>query len=235
MRRDLQVVILAGGLGTRLRPITERVPKPMVPVGGQPFLQYILEHLVAQGFARSLLLLGYLGEQVYDYFGDGSRFGLALEYAQEHQPLGTAGAVRNAFDQLEEEFVLLYGDSFLPIDYREVVDAFYEKPCEGLVIGYDNQHSDTGVKHNLAIDSSGYVMRYDKSGVGADLTLVEAGVLCFRRDVFAALPPGQAISLEQEIFPELIARRQLRAFITPQRFYDIGTFERLQEFAAIKA
>ena len=228
----MQAVVLAGGLGTRLRPMTESVPKPMVPVGDRPFLEYILRHLAEHGFGDVLVLLGYLGEQIEKYFGDGARLGLRLTYAREQSLLGTAGALRNALAKLEPEFLLLYGDSFLPIDYNVAVKRFRSSDCDGLVVAYQNAAADTGVKHNLAIDLDGYVLVYDKTGVARGLQYAEAGVLCFRREVFAALPAGKAISLENEIYPRLIARRSLRAFVTAQRFFDIGTPERLQEFMA---
>ncbi len=231
----MQVVILAGGLGTRLRPITERIPKPMVEVAGRPFLEYIVCHLAEQGFCRLLLLLGYLGHQVHDHFGDGSQFGISIDYAIETAPLGTAGSVRNALDKLDEKFLLLYGDSFLPIDYCAVARAFEAADSSGLVVVYDNCICDTGVSNNVALNSDGTVGRYEKNSDAQDLRYVEAGVLCLRRELFAALPPGRPISLEYEIYPRLIAARQFRAFITPQRFFDIGTPDRLQQFAAVCA
>ncbi len=229
----MQTVVLAGGLGTRLRPVTERIPKPMVEVAGEPFLLRIIRWLEQQDFHRLLLLVGYRGECVSNYFGDGSKFDVSIEYSRETSPLGTGGALRNALDKLEDEFLLLYGDSYLPIDYRPVVAAFRESSCPGLLVVYDNIVADTGVTNNLAIDSEGWVARYAKGERAPDLQYVEAGVLCFRREIFAGLPAGQAISLEQEIFPQLIAQRQLRAFVTQQRFFDIGTPERLEEFTAI--
>lgn len=228
----MQVVILAGGLGTRLRPITEQVPKPMVPVGGRPFLEYIVEHVAEQGFRDLLLLLGYLGEQVQQHFGDGRKWGIAIDYAREASPLGTAGAIRNALSKVESEFVLLYGDSFLPIDYRTVVQAFRRTACDALVIAYEDVTGSTDVNPNLAIDAEGNVMRYQKGSTGIDLKYIEAGALCFRRAIFEGLPPGQVISLEEQMFPELIAQHSLRAFITQQRFFDVGTPGRLREFAA---
>ena len=230
----MQVVILAGGLGTRLRPITERIPKPMVEVGGIPFLEYIVRWLSDQHFDRQLLLLGYLGEQVQAYFGNGSRFGISIEYGSEPHPLGTAGALRNSLDKLDEEFLLLYGDSFLPIDYRAVASEFQRVPCAGLLVVYDNEQN-TGVLKNISLDEAGSVLQYDKSGSAPGLNYIEAGALCLRREVFAPLPAGEVISLEQQIYPRLIAQRQLRALITKQRFFDIGTPDRLQEFAATQA
>ena len=184
----VQIVILAGGLGTRLRPITERVPKPMVEVAGCPFLEHIVRHLVAQRFNRFLVLVGYLGEQVQGHFGDGVRFNASINYAKEPKPLGTAGAIGNAFTQLEPEFLLLYGDSYLPMDYREVVRTYRQSKLRGSMVVYDNALQDTGVTNNVALNPNGTVARYQKEQAAPDLRYVEAGVLCFNRDVFAGLP-----------------------------------------------
>ena len=154
----MQIVILAGGLGTRLRPITERVPKPMVEVAGRPFLEHIVRHLVAQRFNRFLVLVGYLGEQVQGHFGDGVRFNASINYAKEPKPLGTAGAIGNAFTQLEPEFLLLYGDSYLPMDYREVVRTYRQSKLRGSMVVYDNALQDTGVTNNVALNPNGTVV-----------------------------------------------------------------------------
>src|SRR5579863_2096343 len=130
----MQAVILAGGLGTRLRPITERIPKPMVEVGGRPFLEYIIQHLQKYDFRKVLVLLSYLGEHIQEHFGDGSRFGVDIEYSWEPSPLGTAGAIRNAKDLLDAEFLVIYGDSLLPIDYRRVQDCFQKANSQGLLV-----------------------------------------------------------------------------------------------------
>ena len=230
----MQTVILAGGLGTRLRPITEKTPKPMVEVGGRPFLEYIIHHLEQQGFRRLLLLIGYLGEHVEAHFGDGREWGVRIDYCREMTPLGTGGALRNALGHLAEEFLLLYGDSYLPIDYRRVVKVFRSTRSSALMVVYDNNLTDTGVKNNVAIDDDRYVTRYDKVGLNPELKYVEAGALCFQRHVFESLRSGKVISLEQSLFSRLIARRELRGFITSQRFYDIGTPERLLEFESIR-
>jgi NDP-sugar pyrophosphorylase family protein len=230
----MQVVVLAGGLGTRLRPITETVPKPMVEVGGQPFLEYIVRHLAAQGFREVLVLLGYLGSQIQEYFGDGTDFGVRMQYSFEAVPMGTAGAICSAHELLEGDFLVLYGDSYLPIDYRPVTAAFRQLPCLGLIVVYDNRLASTGVVNNVAADDEGWVTRYEKGTGAPGLDYVEAGVLCFRRELFEGLAPGGFVSLEKTVYPQLIGRRQLRAFITPQRFYDIGTPERLEEFVAAR-
>lgn len=231
----MQTVILAGGLGTRLRPLTEQTPKPMVEVEGRPFLEYIIEHIAAQGFRDLLLLIGHLGEHVSDHFGDGSRFGVAIQYSREPRPLGTGGAIRFAWEKLSEQFLLLYGDSFLPIDYGDVAAAFRQSPWPAMVVTYDNQAGYTDVFNNIAVDATGCVMRYEKGVLDPELQYVDAGALCLRRSAFAQVPSGQVVSLEQELFPRWIAACQLGAFSTKQRFYDIGTPARLQEFIAFQS
>ena len=116
----MQVVILAGGLGTRLGPLTRPHPKPMVPVKGVPYLEHQLRLLARQGLTDIVLLTGYLGEQIEEYFGDGDRMGLRLRYSRELEPLGTGGALRQARPLLEEAFLVIYGDSYLRIDYAAV-------------------------------------------------------------------------------------------------------------------
>ena len=204
----------------------------MVEVAGRPFLEHIVRHLVAQRFNRFLVLVGYLGEQVQGHFGDGVRFNASINYAKEPKPLGTAGAIGNAFTQLEPEFLLLYGDSYLPMDYREVVRTYRQSKLRGSMVVYDNALQDTGVINNVALNPNGTVARYQKEQAAPDLRYVEAGVLCFNRDVFAGLPPSEAISMEHVVYPQLIAAGQLGAFVTQQRFFDIGTPSRLEEFAA---
>ena len=231
----MQTVILAGGLGTRLRPLTEQTPKPMVEVDGRPFLEYIVEHLAGQGFHDILLLIGHLGEHVSDHFGDGSRFGVSIQYSREPRPLGTGGAIRFAWHKLAGEFLLLYGDSFLPIDYVEVTAAFRQAKRQAMVVTYDNQAGYTDVFNNIAVDAAGCVTRYEKGVLDPELKYVDAGALCLHSSAFTEVPFGVVVSLEQELFPRWIAARQLGAIATQQRFYDIGTPTRLQEFITFQS
>src|SRR3954447_18395096 len=111
----MQVVILAGGLGTRLWPLTGQIPKPMAPVGGVPYLEHQLRLLRTQGLHDVLILTAYLGNQIENYFKDGRRVGLHIRYSREPEPLGTGGALRNAMHMLDDAFIVIYGDSYLPI------------------------------------------------------------------------------------------------------------------------
>ncbi|MFO0808356.1 MAG: sugar phosphate nucleotidyltransferase [Gemmataceae bacterium] len=224
----MQAVILAGGLGTRLGDITKAVPKPMVSVAGKPYLEHQLAELRRQGVTDIALLTGYLGEQVEAYFGDGGRFGLTIRYSRETTPLGTGGALRDAAGILADEFLLIYGDSYLPIDYPAVLRHLAtDAAAVGVAVVYDNREATT-VPNNIALDA-GYVVRYAKDAAQTpDLAYVEAGVLAFRRGVLDELPAAGPASLEKDAFPPLIARRRLLGHVTRQRFYDIGTPERLR-------
>lgn len=223
----MQAVILAGGLGTRLWPVTATVPKPMVQVAGAPYLEHQLRLLAEQQIRDVLLLTGYLGEQIEEYFGDGASLGLRIDYSREREPAGTAGALREARAKLEDAFLVIYGDSYLPIEYREAFELLVGSHAKGLVVVYDNALEDTSVKNNVDLDNDGYVTRYEKDAPD-ELLYVEAGVLALRRSVVDLVPTSGAVSLEKEIFPQLIAARQLIAHVTRQRFYDIGTPERLE-------
>jgi NDP-sugar pyrophosphorylase family protein len=225
----MQAVILAGGLGTRLGPLTRKIPKPMVPVAGAPYLEHQLRLLARQSFRDVLLLTGHLGEQIESYFGNGSRLGLRIRYSREAQPQGTGGALRDARRHLAESFLLMYGDSLLPIEYAAAGRRLKDSAALGLIVVYRDPAGETTVRPNVALDRSGLVTRYDKtSGADPGLEYVEAGVSCFRRDVLDLLPGSGPASFEQCCFPRLIERRHLAALPTSQRFYDIGTPERLR-------
>jgi NDP-sugar pyrophosphorylase family protein len=132
--RNYPVAILAGGLATRLRPITEKIPKVLVSVAGRPFLTHQLELLKRQGITRAVLCLGHLGEMVREQFGDGSAHGLRLEYSFDGPVLlGTGGALKQALPLLGEKFFVLYGDSYLPIDFAPVADCFERSGKLGLM------------------------------------------------------------------------------------------------------
>ena len=216
----MQAVILAGGKGRRLRPITEQIPKPMIEIKGKPFLQYQLEFIKDCITKNILLLVGYLGDKIEGYFKNGAALGLNIQYSYEKAPLGTAGALRNANDKLEDEFLLLYGDSYLPIDYKELVGCFHKSGGKAMMVIYDN--SQNIACNNVNIAESGLVSEYNKKNPNA-MSYVEAGVMVFKKEITELIPTGRLCSLEEEIFPKLISQKQMHCFLTKQRFYDIGT------------
>lgn len=222
---NIQAAILAGGKGTRLRPLTYRIPKCMVPVHGKPFLSYQMELIKSFSVKEVLLLVSYLGKQIEEYCGDGLRFGLKIEYSYEQLPMGTGGALKNAEDKLEKEFMVLNGDTFLPIDYIALVEHFHQSDKMGVITVYDN--SESIVPNNIIIGEENRVMSYNKKNPG-EMTHVDAGVMVFKKEVLDIIPRDKECSLEEEIFNKLVKRGELIAFPTSQRFYDIGSYKGLE-------
>ncbi len=221
----MQTVILAGGKGTRLKPLTYQIPKSLVPIHGKPFLHYQLEFIKSFNLNNVLLLVSYLGDQIEDYFGDGSRFGLKIEYSYEEIPLGTGGALKNAGDKLSDEFLLLNGDTYLPIDYDAFIKYFKEFDKIGTITAYDNPEEI--VPNNIAVGISNLVVNYNKKD-SRGMTHVDAGVMVFKKELLNFIPEGQTSSLEENTFNELIKRKELAAFVINQRFYDMGNFKELE-------
>lgn len=224
----MQAVILAGGLGTRLRPLTYEIPKPMVPINGKPYLEYQINYLKKFGITDVLILIGYLGEQIVEYFGDGSQYGVKITYSKEENPLGTGGAIKLAENQLEDEFLIIYGDSFLPIDYGDLFNFYNKHGKSSLLIAYDNSSGKTPVPNNLAIDTNFLVQKYEKNSLDPALKYVESGVSLLKKTLTTEIPSNQKCSLEEIIFPKLIGENRLIAYITKEPFYDIGTPDRLE-------
>jgi NDP-sugar pyrophosphorylase family protein len=229
----MQAVILAGGLGTRLGELTRDTPKVMLPFNDKPFLYYIISLLEKQGIKDVVLCIGYLGEQVKDFFGDGKKLGVNIKYSVEsRQLLGTGGALRQAQNLLDEYFLVLNGDTYLPIDYPEVEREYLRLRREAMMVVYNNK-ADTGVKNNVALGSDQIVVSYDKKGTSPDLKYAEAGAVILRKETLGFIPEGEKISFEDGIYQRLIAQGEMAAYITRQRFYDIGTPEQRQVFAEL--
>ena len=224
----MQAVILAGGLGTRMRPITETIPKPMIMVAGKPFLQHQLQLLSRAGIEEALLLVSYLGEQIQEYFGDGAKFDCKISYSFESSPLGTGGALKNAEAQLQDQFVLVNGDTYLAIDYRALAKEFAEANCSALIAAFEkpvtiSQETPASIlPNNLGVGGDGLVTAYRKRNPEG-LSHVDAGVIVLKKEILAGLPAGQKCSLEEEIYPSLIARGGMRAWVSREPFYDMGS------------
>ena len=212
-------VILAGGLGTRLGPLAEGLPKAMVPVAGRPFLEHILRQLARQGFGEALLLTGFRSEAIEGRFGDGAGLGLRLRYSREPEPLGTGGAFRQASALIRRRFLMLYGDLFRPADYAALArvhsgNALAVYPyVDGLT---------TIASPNIGLDGQGLrVAVYAKDRPDLDLDHVDAGFGFFEPEVLGRLPEGRS-SFEAELFPALAAEGRLGAIRVDRDFYDIG-------------
>ncbi|MBW8000510.1 MAG: NTP transferase domain-containing protein [Planctomycetes bacterium] len=228
----MQTVILAGGIGTRLRPLTHKIPKPMVKVHNKPFLEHLLQLVKSYGLSDILILASYLGTQIEDYFGDGSSFGLKIKYSYEETPLGTGGALKNAEKMLANNFVLLNGDTLLPINYSDLVEQFQSLGKLGVIVAYSNPEKT--IKNNLSVADNGSVLKYDKANA-QDMTHIDAGVIVLNKKVLGYISDKSICSLESEIFPQLIQNHQLHAFKTEHKFYDMGSMEGLKNIEEILA
>jgi NDP-sugar pyrophosphorylase family protein len=223
----VQAVILAGGQGTRLRPLTETIPKALIPVAGRPFIDYQIELFHGRGVRDLIICTGHLGHLIEEHLGDGRRFDVSIRYGYERDGLlGTAGAVKNVEPLLEDAFFVQYGDSYPLVDYREVMAYFRQHDLPGLMVVYKNH--DRWDRSNVVI-AGDRVCVYDKSRKLPAMVYIDFGVSTFRREAFAGVPTGVATDLSA-VHQSLIARRQLLAYESYHRFYEVGSPDGLQAF-----
>jgi NDP-sugar pyrophosphorylase family protein len=234
----MQCVILAGGLGTRMRPRTETLPKSLLEVRGKPFVDHQLAWLAAHGVREVLLSVGHLGEQLEAHVGDGSRYGVAVAYVNEGATLrGTAGALALAAERgaLAEEFLLTYGDSYLPIDFGAVANAFRRSGKPALMTVFHNEGRwDTS---NVVFDAAtGTIALYDKSRTrrpASDYRYIDYGLSALRREVIEReVPRGTKYDLA-DVFRPLSERGELAGYLVRERFYEIGSPSGLADLEAL--
>jgi NDP-sugar pyrophosphorylase family protein len=225
----MQCVILAGGLATRMRPLTETIPKALIPVAGAPFIDHQLAWLAGHGVTEVVLSVGYRGDMVRDHVGDGARYGLGVRVVDEGSELrGTAGALRLALDRgaLAPAFLMTYGDSFLPIDFGEVWRQFEASGALAMMTVFrnDGQWDDSNV-----IYRDGRIVLYDKHHAtrpAADFDYIDYGLIAMKRDVVAELVPPPEPGAKADLAPilhQLSRRGDLAGLEITQRFYEIGS------------
>ncbi len=229
MHANFPVAILAGGLATRLKPITEKIPKLLVEVAGEPFFTHQLRLLKKSGLTRVVVCVGHLGEQIVARYGDGAREGLRIEYAFDGPKLlGTGGALIAARPKLGDTFYVLYGDSYLPIDYRAVGTAFARSGKLGLMTVFRNEGrydaSNVWFEH-------GAIEVYDKKKPRPEMRHIDYGLGVFRAAAFDGFPRDAAVDLA-DVQQSLVARGELAGFEVAQRFYEIGSPSGLAELDA---
>lgn len=222
----MQCVILAGGLGTRMGPACREIPKAMLPVGGRPFLEVQLELLRRGGVDEVVLCVGHLSEKIEEHFQDGRAYGISLLYSREEgELLGTAGALRQAEHLLRPEFLLLYGDSYLEVDYRAVFAYFSQVGQPVLMTVFRND--DRWVKSNV-IFQDGMVTAYDKADRGGRMKYLDYGLSVFSREILREIPEGKACSLDL-LYQRLAREGRLAGLEVFRRFYEIGTPDGLKD------
>jgi NDP-sugar pyrophosphorylase family protein len=225
----MQAVILAGGLGTRMRPFTETAPKCLLPVHGRPFIDYQLELLKAGGVREIVLCVGYMGEMVQAHLGDGGSLGMHIAYSWDSPDSGgTAGALKQAEPMLDETFFLTWGDSYVRVDHAAMFAAHR--------VGAPEVVATMGVFCNQnAYDSSNVqvggskVVRYVKGAAHLQLTHIDAGISVFERSALQDIPEKQNLALDQ-FFSSWAASGRLGAYPVAQRFYEVGSQTGSEDF-----
>lgn len=218
----LPVAILAGGLATRLRPVTETIPKALVEVAGEPFAFHQLRLLHDQGVRKAVFCVGYRGDQLAATVGDGSAFGMSVEYVYDGpQLLGTAGAVRNALRHLGDRFFVLYGDAYLMCDYGRIEQAFRDSGKPALMTVFRNEGRwDTS---NVEYDGA-RLIAYSKTRLTPRMQHIDFGLGAFDRRLFELIPEGTVADLGG-FYEDLARDGNLAAFEVAERFFEVGSFD----------
>ncbi len=234
--KDIQVVVMMGGVGSRLGSLVKDTPKPMLPVGERPFFEYELRLLKAAGFRRFLFCTGYLSNEIEDYFGNGEKFGVLIVYKKDGTDengrsvlLGTGGALKHASDMLDEDFLLVYADSFMDIDYREVVYRYSEGKEKGAKSLMTLLHNDGRLDSSNVIYKDGRLVLYDKKNPSDEMDHIDYGVNMFSRTVLDGYEDGEKFDLS-DIQHRLSVEGELAGLVVTRRFYEIGRPESYEEF-----
>lgn len=218
----LPVAILAGGLATRLRPITQKIPKALIEVAGKPFIAHQLEFLRKQGVTSVILCIGHHGEMIQDFVGDGSYWGLRVSYSLDGPVLlGTGGALKRAIHMLGERFFVLYGDSYLPINYANVQKAFIDSNQLGLMTVLENKNQ--WDRSNVLFEF-GKLIEYNKEVFNPRMNYIDYGLSVLRATVFDRYPHDEPFDLSK-VYNNISIQQQLVGYEVFDRFYEIGSIQ----------
>lgn len=223
----MQIVILCGGLATRIKPITKKIPKSMVLIQGKPFLWHQINLLKKNGIYDIVLCIGYKGEQIEKYFGGGGKFGVNIQYSKDGKKLlGTGGAIKKAEPLLEDIFLTMYGDSYLPFDFQKAIDFFKKSNTMGLMAVFKNtdwhESSNVEVGNNL-------VKSYSKKRKTKEMKYLDYGLSIFKKEALQYIPKNKFYDLS-ELHKTVVKKKELLAYIAKQRPCEIGSFKGLEEF-----
>ena len=222
----LPVAILAGGVATRLQPITDRIPKALLSIAGRPFIFHQLDLLKSQGIDQVVLCVGHLGEQIRMIVGDGRTLGLSIRYSFDgNEPLGTGGALRQALPLLGDAFFVLYGDAYLPCSFARIQSAYEaaRRPALMTVLRNDNRWDSSNVVYR-----NGQVLEYEKHSRRSDMAHIDFGVSVLSREVFSRYADSKVFDLA-DICRDLSRGGQLAALEVSERFYEIGSLRGIKD------
>jgi NDP-sugar pyrophosphorylase family protein len=220
------VAVLAGGLATRLRPVSDKKPKALLSVAGEPFLAHQLRLLRSHGFRKIVLCVGHLSEMIQTELGDGSNLGVEIAYSFDGKTLlGTGGAVKQAVPILGDRFLVIYGDSYMPVDYSAIVEAFIlsGKPALMTVLKNEGRWDVSNV-----VFEAGRILRYDKKLRTPEMRHIDYGIGVLNASVFASFHSRLTFDLA-DVYSRLVSEKQMAAYEVKQRFYEIGSRQGLAE------
>lgn len=222
-KAKVKSLVLAGGLGLRLRSHVADRPKVMAPVAGKPFIEYLLRSLKKRGFLNIILSVGYMKESIIEYFGDGSNFGLKIEYVTEEKPLGTGGAIKNAQQLIKDTFLVLNGDTYLDIDYNELLGFHTDK--QSLVTMALIEAKDSSRYGLVELGQNNRITGFQEKAAMKQQSLINAGVYVMEPAVFSHLN-STLLSFEQQALPQMIKSNvPIFGLVMNSFFVDIGTPE----------
>lgn len=229
-----QAVILAGGKGTRLRPLTNLTPKPMALVNGFPFLDYLINSIKGVGINRVLLLVGYKYEKIIQYYGNMVGGQIIIEYSIGGVNDKTGRRILNAYDLLDDHFLLLYSDNYWPIELDQMINNYINTGSNISTTVFSNKSgtSEYGKENNIFVGSNNIVKEYDKSRSSPNINGVDIGYFIVSKELLDNNILSN-ISFEDHILTKLIKNRQLSAYITDQQYYYITTWKDLKNFEIV--
>ena len=225
MKEVKQAVIIAGGLGTRLKPFTDDNPKPMYPFYGKPFIQYLVEQVNQFNIDRILILLGYMPDKITDFLKDGKELGINVSYDVTPVEFDTGARLRHALPLLDEQFLFMYCDNYCPVNFQKLSDEWRNNNALIQLSVYKN--SDKYTKDNIRLDDTGRVILYDKERKSENLSGVDIGYSIISKKVFDYLDEGN-VNFERSVYEKVVEHGKMYATVTEHRYYSIGSWERIK-------
>jgi len=221
------LVLLSGGLATRLQPISLSLPKSLIDINGKPFIEYQLFLLKKQGITDVVICVSYLGGRIEEFVGDGKKFGIRIQYSYDGDKLlGTGGAIKKALPLLSENFFVMYGDSYLPIDFKKVSDFFQNNKSQALMTVMKNNNK--WDKSNV-IFKGGKIIKYDKINIVPEMKYIDYGLGLMHKKCFNNVKENEISDLAC-IYNKLAEEGKLLGFEIKDRFYEVGSFDGIEEF-----
>ena len=220
-----QIVIIAGGLGSRLGKLTQKTPKALIKIDKKPFIYYQLNQLSKQGFKKVVICVGYLGDKIKKYVGNGKKFNLNIKYSHENKKLlGTAGCIRKAIPSLEDNFFVTYGDTYLPVNFKNIQKSFEKQNAKALIAVYKNDNK----LGSSNVCFKGKNIFYQKNSKSKKMNFIEYGVSVFSKEIFTE-SKFKNLSDLSDMLSLLSKRKKLKHYVVKKRFYEIGSNVGLKE------